>query len=299
MSYQIELRHLKYFKTLAEELNYRKASERLFIAQPGLSRQIKQMEEILDAQLFERTKRSVKLTPAGTYLKTEVDYLFNRLEFAKKQTSLIHKGDSGEVRIGFVGSAIHHVLPELILRINSQFPDIHTSLQELANLQQIELLLKDKLDLGFVRISSFPKGLQSKVVHEDSFSVVLPAAHPMTAQKFEHIGQLKDEKFILFSSDYSNEYYNMVTSICQDQGFDPVVSHESVHAFTIFKLVENGLGIAIVPTTLIEGYQLRIKAIELVDIPQRTKLSAIWKTDNHNASLQNALDFLFEGQTFL
>lgn len=233
MSYQIELRHLRYFQVLAEELNFRKASERLFIAQPGLSRQIKQLEELLDAQLFVRTKRSVVLTAAGTHFKEEVDRLLNQLDLAKRQTALIHQGDFGEIRIGFVGSAIHHVLPKLISRINKKYPNIHTSLDELANHVQISMLQNDRLDLGFVRLTTIPMGLESQVVHEDSFSVVLPQDHEMTEAVFDHIGQLKNEKFILFSSEYSSEYYDKVVSICRDQGFEPTVSHKSIHAFTI------------------------------------------------------------------
>ena len=294
MSYQIELRHLKYFQVLAEELNFRKASEKLFIAQPGLSRQIKQLEEILSSRLFDRTKRSVKLTAAGEYFKGEVDRITNDLEQAKKQTALIHQGDSGEIRIGFVGSAIHHVLPQLISKINLRYPDIHTSLDELPNRTQINMIQDDQLELGFVRVTSIPAGLESKKVHEDSFSVVLPEDHAMVEEEFENIGQLKDEKFILFSSEYSSEYYEKVISICRDQGFEPNVSHKSVHAFTIFKLVENGLGIAIVQTSLVDGYDLRIKSFAMEQIPQRTQLSAVWKKSSKNASLKNALDMLFE-----
>lgn len=294
MSYQIELRHLRYFQVLAEELNFRRASERLFIAQPGLSRQIKQLEEILQAQLLFRTKRSVQLTPAGEFFKAEIDRLLNQLDQTKKQVALIHQGDFGEIRIGFVGSAIHHVLPRLITGINRKYPNIHTSLDELPNHAQVSMIQKDQLDLGFVRVTSLSGGLDSRRVHEDSFSIVLPAEHPMTVEQFENIGQLREEKFILFSSEYSSEYYDKVVSICRDQGFEPTVSHKSIHAFTIFKLVENGLGIAIVPTSLVDGYELRIKSIPLTNIPQRTQLSAIWKNSNRNSSLKKALEFLFE-----
>ncbi len=294
MSYQLELRHFKYFQAVAEELSFRKAADRLFIAQPGLSRQISQMEEILKARLFERTKRNVQLTPAGAYLKNEVDFILNHLEAAKRQVELMDKGESGEIRIGFVGSAIHHVLPDLMLKLNQKFPDIHTTLQELPNQAQIDAVEKDKLDIGFVRVSNVSTELMMVPVHEDTFSVVLPAGHPLDSVNFTDIGQLRDEKFILFSSDYSPQYYDKIISICQDQGFLPLISHKSVHAFSIFKLVESGLGVAIVPTSLVDGYQLGIKSIEMKNIPQRTMLSAIWKPKNRNHTVQNAIRFLFE-----
>ena len=133
MSYQFELRHLTYFLAVAEELHFRKAAERLFISQPGLSRQIKQMEEMLEVTLFVRDKRNVKLTPAGMYLKKEVAYIFNHLDFTLKQTKLVDEGISGEVRIGFLGSAMQSVLPDLLIKADEVLPQIQFSLEELSN----------------------------------------------------------------------------------------------------------------------------------------------------------------------
>lgn len=288
----IELRHLEYFRAVAEELNFGRAADRLFISQPGLSRQIKQMEEILEVQLFERTKRHVELTAAGHYLKSEVDYIFNHLELTKTQLKEIASGNIGELRIGFLGSAAHTVLPELLVKISQNFPGIQTTLEELSNAMQVEMLEKDKLDLGFVRLARVPEPLQMKVVNQDTFSVVLPMGHPLTEGKFKDVGQLKDENFILFSHDYSSIYFDKIMSICEDQGFSPKITHKSVHALTIFKLVEAGLGVAIVPTTLKEGYELKVKFIELNKIRQKTELFAVWKKGNRNAALFKVLELI-------
>lgn len=288
----IELRHLEYFRAVAEELNFGRAAERLFISQPGLSRQIKQMEEILEVQLFERTKRKVVLTPAGQFLKAEVDYIFNHLELTKTQLKEIAAGNIGELRIGFLGSAAHTVLPELLVKISQNYPGIQTSLEELSNAMQIEMLEKDKLDLGFVRLARVPDSLQMKLVHQDTFSVVLPKDHPLSSEGFKHMGQLKDENFILFSQDYSSIYYDKIMSICEDKGFTPRITHKSVHALTIFKLVEAGLGVAIVPTSLKQGYDLKVKFIELGKIKQKTELYAVWKKGNRNAALGKVLGLI-------
>jgi DNA-binding transcriptional LysR family regulator len=127
----MELRHLVYFKAVAEELNYRKAAEKLFISQPGLSRQVKQLEELLGVQLFERDKKRVELTAAGAFLKGEVDFVINHLEATKGQLRLIESGKVGELRIGFLGSASNQILPDLLSRINTEEPLITTSLEEL------------------------------------------------------------------------------------------------------------------------------------------------------------------------
>jgi DNA-binding transcriptional LysR family regulator len=289
---KIELRHLEYFRAVAEQMNFRKAAERLFISQPGLSRQIKQMEELLGVQLFERTKRNVELTAAGNYLKSEVDYIFNHLELIKTQLREIASGKTGELRIGFLGSAAHQVIPDLLVRLSSEFPGIQTNLEELSNHLQVEMLEKDKLDLGFVRLARVPDGLSMKAVHRDTFSLVLPIGHSIDADNFDHVGQLQDEPFILFSSDYSSIYYDKIMSICEDRGFKPKISHKSVHALTIFKLVEAGLGVAIVPSSLKEGYDLKVKFIEIKGIPQHTELFAVWKTENRNPALKHVLELL-------
>jgi len=292
MDYQLELRHFIYFLAVAEELHYRRAAEKLFISQPGLSTQIKKMEALLGTQLFVRDKKKVSLTPAGVYLKGEVELIVNHIEKAKKQLKLIGQGQVGEVRIGFLGSAMQQLVPDLLLALKAHHPLVHTSLEELSNATQVHAILTDRLDLGFVRMSRVPRGLEVRPVFEDTFSLVLPQDHPMDAAGFESVAQLSREEFILFSQDYSPEYYHTILSIFGDRGFSPRVSHRSVHAQTIFKLVENGLGIAIVPTTLQYGFQMRVKFIELLHIPQRAVLSVVWKTDNRNPALQNCLGLL-------
>ncbi|GJM62726.1 LysR family transcriptional regulator [Persicobacter diffluens] len=289
MSNQIELRHLRYFKAVAEELHFRKAAEKLFISQPGLSRQIKQLEENLGATILERDKKEVRLTPAGEYLKTEIDLMLNHLNFSFQQVKHVAEGASGEIRIGFLGSAMQNVVPDLLLKMNEKFPNIKSSLEEMSNYDQVQAILKDEMDLGFVRLARVPENIGLKAVFTDSFSVVLPGDHPLDTANFTSIAQLAEEKFILFTADYSNLYFNTIMSICEDQGFSPTVSHKTVHAQTIFKLVENNMGVSIVPTSLQEGYNLNIKFIELKDIPQKAILSMIWKKDNRNPVLKSVM----------
>ncbi|WP_350284695.1 LysR family transcriptional regulator [uncultured Croceitalea sp.] len=292
MSYQIELRHLHYFLAVAEELHFRRAAEKLFISQPGLSTQIKQLEVALETPLFVRDKKKVQLTTAGVYLKGEVEFLLNHLEQTKKQLRHIGAGYLGELRIGFLGSAMQQVIPNLLVRLKAQNKGIRTSLEELSNSAQLNALSKDRLDIGFVRLKRVPPALQIKPVFEDTFSVVLPKDHDVTSKNFRGMNQFADEDFILFSQEYSPLYYDTVMSICESAGFSPKISHKSVHAHTIFKLVENTLGIAIVPTALQFGFDMQVKFIELKRIKQRAVLSAVWKTDNRNPVLKPCLDLL-------
>lgn len=295
MSNQIELRHLTYFLAVAQELHFRKAAEKLFISQPGLSRQIRQMEEILETQLFERNKKKVVLTPAGHYLKKEVEYIFNHLDNVKRQLKLVGDGSNGELRIGFLGSAMQEVVPKLLLQIKEKYPKVKSTLEELSNFAQVDAVLNDQLDMGFVRVSRVPNTLHMKTVYRDTFSLVLPERYPMITREFEGMHQFINDEFILFSQAYSPLYYDTIMSICQDAGFAPKISHKSVHAHTIFKLVENHMGIAIVPTSLQHGFQMRVKFIELKNIPQRAELSVIWKKEHTNPVLKNCMELLLEG----
>ena len=292
MSNQVEFRHLRYFQIVAQELHFRKAAEKLFITQPALSRQIKQLEEYVGAELFKRDKRNVSLTKAGEYLLKESQFMFDHLGFIKDNIKHISRGDEGEIRIGFVGSAMQSVIPTLLKKINKESPGIHFVLTELTNQDQVDLVRNDQLDIGFIRTMRLPDGLIKKDVFEETFCLVMPKSHPISSSNFKSISDLKDESFILFSSQYSHGYYDKIMSIFEDQGFTPKVAHESVHANTIFRLVENELGIGIVPSSLKEGFNLNIKFIDLEKIPQRTTLSAIWKEESRNPILKSVVDFL-------
>ena len=291
-SYQLELRHLYYFLTVAELLHFRKAAEKLYISQPGLSRQIRQMEEKIGVKLFERNNRNVQLTQAGQYLKKEAFDILKNLEGAVDHAKLLGEGSEGKIKMGYVGSTMQNVIPDLLVRFREQHPEIKFSLKEMYNLRQIEALLSHEIDLGFVRLNEVPDDLAISPVFKDTFSIVLPKKHPISNKNFKSLKQFKKEAFILFEKNYSPAYYKSVMSVFEDAGFIPLVSHTTVHAHTIFKLVENGFGIAIIPTSLKLGYDLDIKFIELFKIPQRTVLSVVWNTKNRNPVLSEILHYI-------
>lgn len=294
MSNQIELRHLRYFMAVARHLNFHRAAAELDISQPGLSRQIAQLEFHLGTPLFERDRRSVSLTAAGRYLREQLVPQLNRLATTYEQTRRIGQGRAGEIRIGFLGSAMQEVIPGLLLGLKAAHPELHTSLEERSNQEQVRALMEESLDLGFVRLSDFPPELDSCTVVRETFSLVVPGAHPVTTANFRSVGQLAEEAFILFSPEYSPDYYRTVLSICEDAGFHPRVSHKSVHAHTIFKLVEAGLGVAIVPTSLQQGFDLGVRFIDLKKVRQRAVLTAVWKREHHNRALDHCIDRLRE-----
>lgn len=294
MTYQIELRHLHYFRVLAEELHFRRAAERLFISQPGLTRQIKQMEEIYNTSLFERGKRSVKLTQAGEFLKQEVDLIFNQLANIHTQVEKIGEGKITNLKLGFIGSAVQTILPELLAKFKSQQPLIDVTLNELSNEIQMDMLLKNELDFGFVRMESYPLNIATLPILTENFALVVPRSHPLSNKKKINLLEFKEESFILFSKQYSASYYELVMSIFRDHQFEPKVALRTVNALSIFNLVSQGLGIAIVPSSLKKGYNADVDFIELTHIPQRTTLYLAWNKENRNPGIPTFIDTLNE-----
>lgn len=295
MSYQIELRHYRYFLAVAEDLHFKKAADRLSISQPGLSRQIKEMEEHLGFALFERNNRNVRLTPAGKYLKEELSSILTDIQVVMQHAGHLAEGKKGEIHLGYVGSAMQTIIPQLLVRYRERHSGVHFSLSEMDNHRQLEGLLSQKIDVGFVRLNKVPKTLSILPVFEETFSLVLPLDHPLSEVGLSNLAVLKDESFIFFEKSYSSSYYEKLLSIFESSGFSPNISHTSVHATTIYRLVENKFGVAIVPTSLSTNHSFKVKFIELKSIPQRAILYMVWHFENRNPMLHDFLSMV-QGQ---
>lgn len=289
MSNQLEMRHIKYFLAVAEDLHFRKAAEKLFISQPGLSRQIKQMEVDLGVKLFLRHNRKVELTSTGKYLKQEFSKVLQEIDGILAHAQLMEKGYQGQLKLGYIGSAMQTIIPDFLIRTRQQLPQVRFDLKEMDNQSQIKAIKNQEIDLGFIRMDRVPRDLEMRPLFEDTFSVVLPGDHHLNTSNFKNISQLKDEPFILFDASYSTSYYEKVMQIFDQAGFVPIISHKTVQANTIYRLIEKKFGVAIVPTSLKNGYDLDIKFIELDKLDHRTTLQVIWNKKNSNPILQNAL----------
>lgn len=292
MRNQIEIRHLNYFLAVAEDLHFRRAAERLYISQPGLSRQIKEMETNLGIKLFERHNRKVQLTKVGEYLKTEITSHLKNLDHILNHAKLLNDGVEGHLNLGYVGSAMQQIIPNLLLKLRKENPNVLFSLKEMDNQKQINELLNYDIDMGFVRLERVPRGLNIRPVLNEPFCLVLPKHHKITKKNFKSLTQLKDESFILFDSKYSASYYEKVMQIFDESQFSPIVSHNTIHASSIYKLVEHNFGISIVPKSLQTNHNQGIKFIELNNIPQRTVLSMVWNKDNRNPTLNKIIDII-------
>ena len=285
MRYQLELRHLRYFLVVAEELHFRRAAARLYISQPGLSRQIKELENHIGAQLFERHNRRVQLTKAGAYLMSELPRHLNGIDHAVRHAKQLQDGLHGDLKLAYVGSAMQQIIPELLLTFRKDFPKVHFTLKEMENQAQIERILTRDIDMGFVRLAAVPRELESQVLLTEPFCLVLPTDHELNEKNFMDMSQLRDESFILFDPQYSPSYFENVMQIFGDSGYTPKVSHNTIHSDSIYKLVQNRFGISIIPQSLRMDHIKGVKFIVLENIVQRTVLSAVWDPTNRNPML--------------
>ena len=272
----MDIQQLRNFLILCETLNYREASERINIVQPALSRQIQQLEEQVGAMLFDRNKRNVNLTEAGTYFRTECDRIVHDFEKTVLKTAQIHRGEAGEIRIGHSSSAMQTILPSFLVKVRSILPDIRTSLQETANRQLVEMLLNRKVDIGFAPNLLPPSDIQSKLIYEENFVVLLPKNHQISVENFTDLSVFADENFILPPLAVGYGYVEIILQICQQHGFNPNIVHESAHSMSVQRLVEAGMGISIEPLSSVRGIDMEIKLIELKNIPQKAQMKMLW-----------------------
>ncbi|MDF4202896.1 LysR family transcriptional regulator [Maribacter sp. SA7] len=292
MTNQLEFRHLHYFLVLADTLHYREAAEKLYISQSALSQQIQRLEFILGEKLFIRTNRKVSLSPEGIIFKQEAMLIQNQAAVSMERWKSAISGKQGLLKIGFVGSAMQQYLPSVIKKFTESHPNIEFYLNDLSNTAQLSALEAGQIDIGFIRSNVVSPTMEIKSVFKEKFALVLPKNHAISKANFKDVSQLSEESFILLPNKDSVMYYDQIVALCSDHGFAPKISHRSIHAPTIFKLVEGGLGISIVPNSLRDEKNTAIKFIELDNVPQETELFAVWNKKNTNMALPYFLEVL-------
>lgn len=244
----LELRQLRYFMAVAEELNFTRAAEQLHISQPPLSAQITQLEAELGVKLFERSSRKVTLTDAGAVFLHDVQIIMSRLSDTAERVRHVHAGLAGRIEIGLSGSHFLGPLPNHIFTIEATHPDIQVVLNELAPNEQLDALREGRIDLSVSRQSVDDELLCSRMLWPDPLLVALPASHPLLARDTLTLKQLAQERFIMLRRDTS-KFADQVFMACATYGFHPEVMHSVAEVPAQLSLVGAGLGIALVPTT--------------------------------------------------
>lgn len=247
----MELRHLRYFIMLADELHFGKAAKRLFISQPPLSRQIKELEGELGATLLLRNNKRVALTPAGEYFLKEAQEILLKLESVKHHTNQIHHCLAGEIKLGYISSVDKTKLGLLIQRIQKKHPYVQTKLFELPTEKQISALENRKLDIGIIRAPNPSYRLQTEKLYDDGFCLALPKKVDLP----EDLSSLSDFPFIFYYANYAPVYHNQMLAFCAQLGFLPSFQHECNNISSILELVHLNAGISIVPKSVQSQYK--------------------------------------------
>jgi DNA-binding transcriptional LysR family regulator len=248
----VELRHLRYFVAVADEMNFTKAAHRLRVAQPALSRQIRQLEDELGVKLFERNRRTVALTESGEVFLVEARNILAQSAQAMRMAQEKGEGTSGRLKIGYVWGLFHTLTPPLLAHFRHQFPNVTVDLLDMTATEQAQALVDRRLDAGFIGFAheADALGLAKYRVGSSSFVAALPAGHRLARKRTLALRELANELLIAISDGSYPGAWKCVLQACSQAGFSPRTLQAAERGFTILGLVASGCGIAILPESL-------------------------------------------------
>lgn len=288
----MELRHLRYFIAVAEELHFGRAAERLGISQPPLSQQIQALEEEIGARLFERTNRRVELTDAGRLFLDESRQVLAQVDKAVLLARRAHLGELGELKIGFTSSApFSSTIPSSIHAFRKAYPDVHLDLQEMSSRQVLKALLEESLQVGVIRPLALPDAVHWVELFREPLVAVLRADHPLAAGSEDGlaIAALAEEPFVFFPRSYGTGLYDQVIALTRQAGFSPRIAQEASEAMTIIGLVSAGLGVSILPASF---RRTRVDGVVYRTLSDPEATTAVWLVRRQNEGSPLALSFI-------
>ena len=245
----IELRHLRYFVAVADELSFTRAAQRLRISQPPLSLQIQDLEAILKTQLLLRTSRRVELTAAGEALHARARSLLEQVDAAARETMAIGQGEMGRILIGATGSILGGGLAELLAAYRHEFPDVTTTLLEQAPKLQMRALAEKNTDISFIRLKPGGDEFATELAWREDVVVAMSKLHRLADRKRVALKDLRDEEYVALAPE-SSEFAASIRDCCVAAGFLPRIAHEVVDAQSMTGLLAAGFGVALVPSSI-------------------------------------------------
>lgn len=287
----IELRHLRYFLAVAEELNVTRAAARLGISQPPLSQQIKELEYLVGAPLFHRTPQGVVLTEAGVAFRAEAHQIVSHTEHAKMTALRASRGETGQLRLGFTGSAAFNpVVPTTIRAFRRASPNVRLIIEESNTTRLLEGLVRNTLDAGFIRPGvSDPVGVRLHRFADERMKVALPTSHPLAARKKIPLAALAGEPFVLFPRSAGPSLYDAMMSACRDAGFEPQVAQEAPQMSSVVNLVAAELGISIVPASIEQLAVLGVCYVDIAGSAPYARLALAVRDDHKNPAAEKLI----------
>ncbi|WP_116771141.1 LysR family transcriptional regulator [Maribacter litoralis] len=277
---------IKYFLTLATELHFWRAAEKVFISQSTLSRQIKSLEDEMGIQLFKRDKRNVKLTDAGKFLKEKWTVTINELDHIHKQAKKIDQGTTGLISLSYPGSIAFSFLPLFLNKINASLPDLKLELTEPIDENHEKLLLNYDTDIAFNRDAIENIHLANYKLYTEPICLVVSDKHWLTAKSMQDFKSLHDEKFIISGLHRTSYFPSLLRSLFQKNGFEPKTIIESDFGGMIINLVAQGLGISILPLSY--KYS-NAKGVRFIELNETISLYMNWRKNDPNKITQRVI----------
>ncbi len=272
----MELRQLRYFVAIAEELHFGRAARRLSLSQPPLSLSMRQLEDELGTKLLERDSRHVALTPAGEVFLEDVRRLLGQFDDATDLARRVADGATGRLRIGLSASMLYRGLPRLVKAYRNAYPKVVLTLVELNSAEQIEALSMDRIEVGFVNAPHVPDGLEGLLVAEEPFVACLPDRHRLAGRRQLDLRALAEEPFVLFARSVSPLYYEHIIALCIGAGFRPRVQFEARHWLSVVALVVKRMGVAVVPKAIGASGMRGVQFVRLRPSPILSTSWCIW-----------------------
>jgi len=285
----MELRHLRYFVAVAEELHFGRAAARVGIAQPPLSQQVRQLEQELGVTLFDRTRRRVELTPAGRAFLEESQRVLAQAEHAAHTARRAGRGEIGRLAVGFVPSADLDVLPRVLRAWRARYPHVEVELQVLLPAAQIEALRSGKLQVGFVRLPVDESELMVESIQREPLLAVLPAKHRLARTARIRLSDLAQDTLLLFPRHIAPGYYDVYLAACRRAGFTPRVLHPG-NMQTNLALVSAGLGVTLMPESIRNLRRSGVAYRPLAAPVPHVEMAVAYRRDDRSVVLPAFLD---------
>lgn len=293
----MELRHLRYFLAVAEELHFGRAAKRLSMSQPPLSQQILQLEEDLGVKLFQRTKRQVKLTWAGQVFATESRLILAHVDHAATVAVQANQGQIGQLTIGSVisaDSASHRRVVEILQTFTKRHPHVRLALRSLSTPQQIEALHTGRLDVGLLTAHlAHDPVLATEPVRQEPLMLAVPRDNPLSSRRIISVRALAAEPFIMISRNLAPAFYDLIVAWFRDQGLSVNAAYEADSIFSTLTLVECGIGVALLPSSL-EGVRKDILFKEVEVKTPNLDLLVAYRRDSQSEVLRSFLTVVRE-----
>lgn len=290
----MELRQLRYFIAVADDLHFGHAARRLRIAQPALSRQIQALEKELLVQLLFRNRRRVQITPAGQVFLDRARLILARTEEAARAAQRASGGVSGTLNLGFVGSATYDVLPNVLRAFRNAAPNVDLTLSEMTVHAQIEALTEKRIDIGLLRLPVKTDGVMFRRISREPLYVALPSSHRLAQFSALRMSALAGEPFVLYPDHPRPSWTEFVIGLCQEAGFRPIVVQRTVEIQTTLSLVAVGIGVSIVPKCVGNIERKDVAFRRLMGVRARTELLAAYRERDPSPVVQTFLRVLWQ-----